>query len=96
VEAHQAAGRWVVLQQLGPAVIGKEALDKVLAEGQVVEAALFLHWQQRKALYHLAGKYAGAGALGHAVFVVDFDTKQARRRRPLFIRVGAIDKTLSR
>ena len=40
MEFDQATGRGLVVQHLGPAIVGKDPLDEVLAQGHVVEPAL--------------------------------------------------------
>ena len=55
VKADEPARRRVGLEHLGPAIAGsfaalrtaEDALDKVLAQGQVVEAAFFFHRKER-------------------------------------------------
>jgi len=83
----QAAGRRLLIQHLRPAVVGKHALDEILAQGHVIQPALFLHGQQREPLLERPGKHPHAVALGHAVLVVDLDAEQARGGRILFIRL---------
>jgi hypothetical protein len=91
----QAAGRGLFVEELCPAIVGKDPLDKVLAQWHVVQAALFFHRKQRKTVREGAGEHAGAGACRHAVLVVDFDAVQARGRRVFLIRLDTNDKTAS-
>ena len=42
MEPCQATRRGHLLEHLRPVIVGKDSLDKVLAEGHVVEAAFFL------------------------------------------------------
>jgi hypothetical protein len=102
VELDQTAGCGLLLQHSGPPIIGKDPRDKVLAQGQVVKATLLFHGQQgecvwlkphRVRLQHdLTGEHAGAVALSHAVLIVDFDPKQARRGAVLLTRLDTTDK----
>ena len=71
----QASRRGLVIQHLLPPKVGKNPLDEILAERHVVEPALLLQGQQRKAIHDLAGEHAGAVTLGHAVLVVDLDAE---------------------
>ncbi len=96
MELDQAAGRWLLLQHLGPAIVGKDPLDEVLAEGHVVEPALLLQGQQGKAVHDLAGEHAGGVALRHAVFVIHLYPEQTRRGGVLFIGRDSNDKTSSK
>ncbi len=48
---------------------------KVLAQGHVVEPALFLQRQQGEAVHDLAGEHAGAISLRHAMFIIHFHTE---------------------
>jgi hypothetical protein len=71
---------------------GRDALDGIVTQVQVVEASFFLQRQQRKALLERAGKHAHAVALRHGMPVVDLDTEQARRGGILLLRLDSNDK----
>ena len=88
----QAAWGGLLVQHFGPAVVGKNPLDKVLAQGQVVEPSLLLQWQQGKAVHDFAGEHAGAISLRHAMLIIYFHTKQAGTWRILLIRLDTNDK----
>jgi len=74
-KADEAARGRVTLWHLGPAIVGEDALDRVLAEGGV-EAALLFEGKQGKALHDSTGEDAGAGAAGVAVLIVRPHSKQ--------------------
>ena len=75
VKADEAAGGRFGLEHLGPAVIGKDALDKVLAQREIIEAAFFFHWQEGQALHEGAGEHAGAVSLRYAMLAIHLDAK---------------------
>ena len=76
MELDQATWRGLLIEHSRPAVIGKNPLDKILPQRQVVEPSFLLQWQQGEALNDLTGEHASAVALGHAVLFVDTDTEQ--------------------
>jgi LmbE family N-acetylglucosaminyl deacetylase len=57
------------------AIIGKDPLDEILAQRQVVEPALLFQGQEGKPVHDFAGEHAGAVALRHSVFIIHFHTK---------------------
>jgi hypothetical protein len=63
----QAAGRRLLVQHLRPTPVGNDPLDEVLAEGHVVEPALFLQGQQREAVHHFSWEHARAVPLCYSV-----------------------------
>jgi hypothetical protein len=75
MELDQAAGGRLLLQHLRPAIVGKDPLDKVLAERHVVEPALLLKRQEREAVHDLPGEHARAVPLCHSMLIVHFHTK---------------------
>ena len=65
----QTAKRKAWLSAVGPVVLfdRQDPLDRVLAQGHIVQAAFLLQWQKGEALHHRAGEHAGAVPLGHTV-----------------------------
>src|SRR6056297_1426866 len=67
VERHQPATAEPPADEEPPAVVAEDRLDEALAEGGVVESALFLEWQVRQATHQLAREMPDAGALRRGV-----------------------------
>jgi hypothetical protein len=82
VELDQATRRWLLVEQLHPAIIGpvvlfdrQDPLDKVLAQRHIVQATLLLQRQQGEAVHDLAGEHAGAISLCHSMLIIHFHTE---------------------
>ena len=75
MELDQAARRGLVVQHFGPAIVGKDPLDKVLTQRHVVEPALFFQGQQGKSVHQLARERAGAVSLRYSMLIIHFHTE---------------------
>ena len=92
MECDQTTGRGLLVQHLGPAIVGEHSLGKVLSQRHVVEPAFLLQRQQGEAVHDFTREHAGAVALSYAVLVIDLDQEETGRGRVLLIRRDADDK----